>query len=103
MGSSTHPEALIANVVDKAYPVVGTTHTYPPVGGELQMSVICVKATIVLSETGLADKVNEYERPATNVFAGNEIGNTAVLATCSDVSVMSDDVSDDDNDTGRVA
>ena len=58
-GSSTHPEALIANVVDKAYPVVGTTRTYPPVGMELQMSVICVKATTVLSEIGLADRVNE--------------------------------------------
>jgi len=79
-GSSTHPEALIANVVDKAYPVDGTITTYPPVGIELQTRVICVKATIVLSETGLADRVNEYVRPAMNVFAGNEIGNTAVVA-----------------------
>ena len=81
MGSSTHPEALIANVVDKAYPVAGTTNTYPPVGRELQMRVICVNATTELSETGLADRVNVYVRPATNVFAGNEMGNAAVVTT----------------------
>ena len=81
MGSSTHPEALIAKVVDKAYPEDGITHTYPPVGGELHTRLICVEATIVLSETGLADRVNEYVRPATNVLGGNEIGNTAVMAT----------------------
>ena len=81
MGSSTHPEELIANVVDNADPEAGTTHTYPPVGGELQMRIIWVEATIVLSETGLADRMKVYVRPATKVLEGNEIGNTAVAAT----------------------
>ena len=81
MGSSTHPAALIANDVDNAYPLEGEINKYPPVGGELHTRVICVEATIVLFATGLADSVNEYLRPATKVFAGNEIGNTTVVDT----------------------
>ena len=67
------------------------------------MRVIWVEATIEPSATGLADRVNEYVRPATKVFAGNEIGNTAVVATCSAAKVLTDDVRADDRDTGKEA
>ena len=81
MGSSTHPAALIANDVDSAYPLEGVINRYPPVGGELHKRVIIVEETIVLLTTGLADRVNEYLRPATKVLAGNEIGKTTVVVT----------------------
>ena len=68
-------------MVDNAYPLGGAINTYPPVGGELHTSIICVEETIVLLETGLAERVNEYVRPATKVLAGNEIGNAMVAAT----------------------